>query len=122
LADDAAPPPGMAFEGLRKLWSRLDDDTYATAGRAVQIVEWDRSHQFCGRCAAPVERVDGEHAKRCPRCRLVFYPRLSPAVIVLVERGEEALLGRNARFPGAMYSTLAGFVEAGETLEEAVVR
>jgi NAD+ diphosphatase len=122
LAEDATPPPGMAFEGLRRLWGRLDDASYRLAGRAVQIVEWDRSHQFCGRCAAPVERVAGEFAKRCPRCGLVSYPRLSPAVIVLVERGDEVLLGRNARFPVAMYSTLAGFVEPGETLEEAVSR
>jgi NAD+ diphosphatase len=122
LADDAAPPPGSAFEGLRRLWGRLDDAAYATAGRAVQIVEWDRSHQFCGRCAAPVERVAGELAKCCARCRLTCYPRLSPAVIVLVERADEVLLGRSASFPGAMYSTLAGFVEPGETLEEAVER
>lgn len=122
LADDAAPPPGLAFEGLRQLWSRLDDTSYTAAGRAVQIVEWDRSHQFCGRCAAPVERVADELAKRCARCRLVVYPRLSPAVIVLVERADEVLLGRSSRFPVAMYSTLAGFVEPGETLEDAVHR
>jgi NAD+ diphosphatase len=66
--------------------------------------------------------VAGELARRCPRCKVALYPRLSPAIIVLVERGETALLGRNARFPGVMYSTLAGFVEAGETLEEAVAR
>ncbi len=127
LADDAAPPPGTAIEGLRGLFGRLDDLSYRHAFQAVQVVDWDKNHQYCSRCAAPVERVPvtvgpPELAKRCERCRLSFYPRISPAVIVLVERGDTVLLGRNARFPGAMYSTLAGFVEPGETLEEAVVR
>jgi NAD+ diphosphatase len=122
LPDDAAPPAGTSIENLRRLFGRLDDESYRRALRAVQIVAWDRNHQVCSRCGAPVERVAGELAKRCAPCDLTFYPRLSPAVIVLVERGDTVLLGRNARFPGAMYSTLAGFVEPGETLEEAVAR
>jgi len=122
LADDAAPPAGTSIENLRRLFARLDELSYRRAFRAVQVVAWDRNNQFCSRCAGPVERVAAELAKRCPRCDLSFYPRLSPAVIVLVERDDTVLLGRNARFPGAMYSTLAGFVEAGETLEETVAR
>ena len=122
LADEAALPDGVVAMGLRAVWFALGESAFRRAGRAVQVMEWDRSHQFCGRCGGPTERVLGELARRCPRCGLSFYPRLSPAVIVLVERGDQALLGRNARFPGVMYSTLAGFVEAGETLEEAVAR
>jgi NAD+ diphosphatase len=122
LADDAEPPAGASIENLRRLFVRLDEVSYRRAFRAVQVVAWDRNHQFCSRCANPVERVPTELAKRCPRCDLTFYPRLSPAVIVLVERDDTVLLASNARFPGAMYSTLAGFVEAGETLEEAVAR
>jgi NAD+ diphosphatase len=122
LAEDAEPPAGMAFENLRRLHGRLDDAALGLAVRAVQIVEWDRGNQFCPRCAAPVERVAGEFAKRCASCRSSAYPRLSPAVIVLVERDDTCLLGRNARFPLPMYSTLAGFVEPGETLEETVHR
>jgi len=122
LADDAQPPDGMAFENLRRLHSRLDDLVLAMALRAVQIVEWDRGNQFCPRCAGPVERLEGEFAKRCARCDTSAYPRLSPAVIVLVRRDDRILLGRNARFPLPMYSTLAGFVEPGETLEDAVHR
>jgi NAD+ diphosphatase len=123
LAKDAVAPPGMAFENLRALFfTGLDERLYALAGRAVQIVDWDRNHQFCSRCAGPVERVEGENAKRCPACKLTTYPRLSPAVIVLVEREDTILLGKNARFPMPMYSTLAGFVEPGETLEETVHR
>jgi NAD+ diphosphatase len=122
LADDAETPAGASIENLRRLFSRLDELSYRRAFRAVQVVAWDRNHQFCSRCATPVERVASELAKRCLRCDLTFYPRLSPAVIVLVERDDTVLLASNARFPGAMYSTLAGFVEAGETLEEAVAR
>jgi NAD+ diphosphatase len=122
LADDALPPEGMAFENLRRLHGRMDDAALGLAGRAVQVVEWDRCNQFCPRCAGAVERVAGEFAKQCPSCRTSAYPRLSPAVIVLVERGDAVLLGRNARFPMPMYSTLAGFVEPGETLEETVHR
>jgi NAD+ diphosphatase len=122
LPDEAALPDGALAMGLRAAWFALGESTFRRAGRAVQVMEWDRSHQFCGRCGGPTERVSGELARRCPRCRVPFYPRLSPAIIVLVERGEAALLGRNARFPGVMYSTLAGFVEAGETLEETVAR
>jgi NAD+ diphosphatase len=123
LPDDSQPPPGTAFETLRRLYGRLDDRAFALAFRAVQIVEWDRGTQFCPRDGGPVERVAGEFAKRCPRCGTTYYPRLSPAVIVLVESGDTVLLGRNARFPGAaMYSTLAGFVEPGETLEDTVHR
>ncbi|HTE52120.1 MAG TPA: NAD(+) diphosphatase [Kofleriaceae bacterium] len=122
LPDDAEPPDGMAFENLRRLHGRVDDEVLGLALRAVQIVEWDRGNQFCPRCAGPVDRVPGEFAKRCPRCQTSTYPRLCPAVIVLVERGDAVLLGRNARFPLPMYSTLAGFVEPGETLEQTVHR
>lgn len=122
LAADVAPPPGMSFENMRRVFFDGDEATSRLAGRAVQIVEWDRGNVYCGRDATPMERVAGELAKRCPRCQNVVYPRLSPAVIVLVERGDECLLGRNARFPVPMYSTLAGFVEVGETIEDAVHR
>jgi NAD+ diphosphatase len=122
LSADAQPPAGTAFENLRRVYFAADEATVGLASRAVQVVEWDRGNQFCPRCGGPAERVAAELAKRCPSCRTQAYPRLSPAVIVLVERGEECLLARNARFPLSMYSTLAGFVEAGETLEEAVHR
>jgi NAD+ diphosphatase len=122
LSDAAEPPDGMAFENLRRLHSQLDDGLLGLAVRAIHIVEWDRGNQFCPRCARPVARVDGEYAKRCAECQTNAYPRLSPAVIMLVRRGDSILLARNARFPLPMYSTLAGFVEPGETLEQAVHR
>ena len=122
LSEGAAPPAGTQFHGLRGLYGRLDDDLYALAGRAFQIVEWDRTHRFCGRCGEPTEDTEGERAKRCPACGQLAFPRLSPAVIVLVRRGRELLLARGRAFVGPFYSALAGFVEPGESLEEAVAR
>jgi len=122
MSEHAQPPPGMAFEELRGLFLRLSEPHFWIAARAVQIVSWDRDHQICGRCGSATEDQSGEHAKRCPACDLIHYPRLSPAVIVLVERSNEILLGRSPHFPPGMFSTLAGFVEAGETLEQTVAR
>lgn len=122
LPKDAVIPSDMALQGLRELYGTLDEDLFVLSGRAIQIVEWDRTHQYCGYCAAPTTQLPHERAKRCPTCGLVNYPRLSPAIIVLVSRGEELLLARAHRFPAGMYSILAGFVEPGESLEETVVR
>lgn len=122
LRDDVEAPPGMALEGLRGLFLRLDEPLFWIAARAVQVVAWDRDHQLCGRCGTPTEDQTSEHSKKCPRCALVHYPRLAPAVIVLVERGDQVLLGRSPHFPPGMFSTLAGFVEPGESLEQTVAR
>jgi NAD+ diphosphatase len=122
LPPDAIVPSDMALRGLRELYGTLDDDLFALSGRAVQIMEWDRTHQFCGHCATPTTQLPTERAKRCPNCGLVNYPRLSPAVIVLISRGEEILLARASRFPTGMYGLIAGFVEPGESLEETIVR
>ncbi len=117
---------GLSADGLRQLHTRLDDVLFGIAGRAVQIVDWDRNHQFCGRCATPTEPMPNERARRCPNCGLSSYPRISPATITAVirhtEQGERILLARNHRFPAGRYSVLAGFVEPGESLEECVER
>jgi NAD+ diphosphatase len=113
--------PG-AFVDLRMLYGQVDEVTWTVAGRAVQLVAWERTHRYCGGCGTATESAPGERAKRCPACGLLAFPRLAPAVIVLVTRGDEVLLARNANFPAQMYSTIAGFVEPGETLEEAVRR
>lgn len=117
-----ALPDGMAQESLRAIHGRLPDIFFALAGRAVQLLTWDRTHQFCGRCGAATMAVPGERAKECPACGLRQYPRISPAVIVLVTRGEEILLTRGHHFAEGFYGVLAGFLEAGESLEEAVER
>lgn len=122
LEPDAAPPAGATFEGLRALYGRLPDAMYSIAGRAVQILLWDQTHRFCGRCGQPTVNAPAERAKLCPQCGLLSFPRLSPAVIMLVRRGDEFLLARNRAFAEGIFSVLAGFVEPGESLEEAVAR
>jgi NAD+ diphosphatase len=122
LATGSEPPPGMAFRDLRFLFGRLPPELHDVAGRAVQIVEWDRTHQFCGACGAPTEPAEAERARACPRCGLSFYPRLAPSMIVAVEREDALLLARAPHFPRGIYSVLAGFVEPGESVEETVVR
>ena len=116
------PPAGMEFRGLRSTWGLLDEPLFRMAGRAVQLVDWDRTHRFCGSCGTPTEVRAGERARECPACGLLAYPRLAPAVIMLVRDGDRLLLGRHAGLAPGMYSTLAGFVEPGESLEEAVAR
>jgi len=120
----AAPvaPEGMEFRPLRLLLGVLPDPLFALAGRAFQIVDWDRSHQYCGRCGGRTEPLSGERAKVCPRCRIHYFPRVTPAVIVAVVRGRRILLAHARRFPAALYSVLAGFVEPGETFEECAHR
>ncbi len=123
-ACDEEPAEGAGVP-LMGLWGAVDDVVWTVAGRAVQLVEWERTHRYCGRCATPTEpSVAPERARRCPACGLLAFPRLAPAMIVLVTRdgGARALLARGARFPIPMWSCLAGFVEPGETLEEAVHR
>jgi NAD+ diphosphatase len=117
-----AGPGGDGFVGLRALHAEVDAVTWAMAGRAVQLVEWARTSRYCGRCGAATEGAPGERARRCPACGLLAFPRLAPAVIVLVERGDRILLARGRNLPPGMHSCLAGFVEPGETLEEAVHR
>ena len=79
------------FAGLRSLFFRISEPLLAIAARAMQIVEWDRTHRFCGRCATPTRDKPGERAKQCPSCGLTAYPRVSPAMMVLVTRGREVL-------------------------------
>ena len=116
------PPAGYAWQGLRTLFSVLEDAQFALAGRALQLVDWDRSHQFCGRCGARTEAKREERVRVCPACKLSAYPRVAPAVMALVRRGRELLLARGPHFPAGMHSALAGFVEPGESLEQCLAR
>ncbi len=107
---------------LRQLLAAVDERLFAMAGRAVQVLGWQANHRFCSRCGAPTEAHERELAMICPACDYRQYPRITPCIISLVSDGEYALLGRSNRFPEGFYSTLAGFMEAGETAEQAVHR
>jgi NAD+ diphosphatase len=115
-------PSRLRWAGLRSLFGVLPDDLVALAGRSLQLLEWDRTHRFCGACATPTIRESSERARRCPNCGLSAYPRISPAMMCLVTRGNQILLARNVNFPPNRYSALAGFVEAGESIEDAIHR
>lgn len=119
---DAPAPDGWAFQGLRALFATLDDTALALAGRALQIVDWDRTHLYCGACGQPTSVRLTERARECSACGLVVYPRLAPVVMCVVRRGASLLLARSPRFAHGVYSALAGFVEPGETLEQCVQR
>ena len=107
---------------LRAIFQIAGPDTFALAGRATQLLDWQANHRFCGRCGTPTAMKAGELAMHCPACGLLAYPRISPAVMVLVRDGDKLLLGRSPHFKPGVFSALAGFVEPGETLEECAAR
>jgi NAD+ diphosphatase len=119
---DLPLPDGLAWSGVRELAGLLPDEELAIAGLAVQVVDYDRTTRFCGGCGAATGPARTERAKVCPACGLVAYPRLSPAIIVLVRSGDSVLMVRGAKAPPGRYSLVAGFVEPGETIEHAVRR
>ena len=124
FAVDAAGaiPEGYAASTLYGLLGRLDSPVFYLAGRAQQIIDWHNTHRFCGKCGAPTRDHASDRAKECTSCGHIAYPRLSPSIIVLVRKGDEMLLARNANWPAGFYSTLAGFVEPGESVEQTLHR
>lgn len=119
-------PPALAadvhFEDLRLVAGELPADEAGLLAYARAMVHWRDQHQYCGRCGAPMLATQAGHVLQCSNCRHQQFPRIDPAVIVLVTDGERALLGRQAAWPAGRYSTVAGFVEPGESLEDAVAR
>jgi NAD+ diphosphatase len=122
LDHSAEPPQGFLFSDIRGLFGRASDEFLGVAARASHLLLFDRTTKFCGVCGAGNQMMETELAKQCPECGQITYPRLSPAIIVLVRRGDEVLLARSPHFPPGMYSLVAGFVEPGETIEHAVHR
>ncbi|WP_437803649.1 NAD(+) diphosphatase [Sorangium sp. So ce693] len=125
-------PAELAFASVRSLFSELPEPTLHILGRALAGVEFDETHRYCGRCGTATQQDAaasdgrelsvGEQTRRCPSCGLSVHPRIAPAVIVLVERDDRVLLARSARFPPGRFSAVAGFVEIGESLEQAAAR
>ena len=107
---------------LRPLHGMAGPEAFALAGRGCLLMDWRKNHRFCGRCGTLTSIKPDEFAMRCPACNLLAYPRISPAVMVLVRRGNDLLLARSPHFRPGIFSALAGFVEAGETIEHCAMR
>jgi NAD+ diphosphatase len=116
------PPAGLRRESLLPAQTRLADDALSLGGLALQAIHWELTSRHCPRCGAQTSRMRGEWGTRCPRCSYEHYPHLHPAVIVLVRDGDRVLLTRKAFFPKGRYGLIAGFVDAGESLEGAALR
>jgi NAD+ diphosphatase len=121
VAVDDAPPDGSVL-GLREAAATLLQDEGGLAAHATALLNWHRRHPHCSRCGAETQVAEAGYVRRCPRCGAEHHPRTDPVVIMLVSRGDEVLLGRQPSWPADRYSALAGFVEPGESLEEAVAR
>jgi NAD+ diphosphatase len=117
-------PKMLPFElvNVRRIFGLAGAEAFALAGRATQLLDWQSKHRYCGKCGKPTTQINREHVMSCAACGLHFYPRIAPAVMVLVLRGNEVLLARSPHFTPGVFSALAGFVEAGETLEECAIR
>jgi NAD+ diphosphatase len=122
VAPGATPPDGWQPSPVRELSGKVPDCDMAVASYAVRILDFDRSAAFCGRCGAKTRPLTTERARICTACSRIFYPRISPAIIVLVKRCEEVLLARSPRSPPGVFSVIAGFNEPGENLEQTVHR
>ena len=122
VSKEYTEPLGMKFITLRNLYGQVPDEIYIEAGRAIQIMNWDRTHQYCGVCGNSTNTILNEYGKICPQCGFISYPRISPAIIVAIVKNGKLLLAKNAKSKHNFYSVLAGFLEPGETLEECVER
>lgn len=122
LPEGMREPPGFGLRSLRSLHAALSPELFRVAGTAYQKLHWLRTHGYCSRCGHRTERHGRHQAMVCTACGQLHFPRLSPAIIVLVERDHRMLLARSPHFPEGMYSTLAGFVEPGESLEDTLHR
>ncbi len=119
---DLSLPEGLVYSGVRELAGLIPDQELAVAALAGQIIDYGRNTRFCGRCGTPTEPARTERAQVCPSCHRIVYPRLSPAIIALVRKDDSILMVRGIRAPPGRYSLVAGFVEPGETIEDAVRR
>ncbi len=117
-----ALPESFSIHSPLALLNNLDTDLVKLSGLAGQFITWSKNHRFCGKCSSLTEDKNDERAKICTVCGQVYYPRLSPAIIVAVTKDDRLLLASSPRFRSKFYSVLAGFVEPGETLEECVKR
>lgn len=122
VEEDFAPINGYIFQTLRDSREHFREKTYGIAASAFQLLNWSRKHQFCGVCGAKFKPINADKSKKCPECGNLLFPHTSVAIITAIIKDGKILLAHNANFPEGLYSLIAGFVELGETLEEAVHR
>jgi len=122
VPDQGATGPAYANPQIWAAMQALQPGELATYGGARSLVDWHARHKFCARCGAVTRPAKGGWQRNCPDCGAQHFPRTDPVTIMLVEHDGQLLLGRQPRFPARMFSALAGFVEPGETIEEAVAR
>lgn len=122
LPQGVEPPAGLELLGLRALILEGNETASALAGQAFQILEWARTHRHCGACGAPTQAHAADRAVECIDCRIVYYPRIAPVMMALVYREGELLLTRKAGYAPGRYTVVAGFVEAGESVEQCLAR
>jgi len=122
VGQEYLPEKGSDFKKMRSLLGVLDEDLLGIVGRGYQLAEWRRTHRYCGACGTETTLVSGDRSMKCSSCSLSFYPRISPAMMVLIRRKDQILLCRHTRYTTNRYTALAGFVEPGESIEECIHR
>ena len=122
VTHDSKLDDDLILTPLRNLLGSIPDSLFTACSRSLQLSEWKRNNQFCGVCGKNMKMHETERAMFCECNSVLIYPKISPCIIVLVTKGEELLLAHNKNFPGTFYSTLAGFIEAGESAESAIHR
>lgn len=121
--DTIAIPEGMVFKSLRLILREgIDENMALVASRAIHIADWSKRNKYCGVCGSITQKNAGERAKTCPSCRNIIYPRISPAIIIAVVKEDKLLLAHNKNFTERWYSTIAGFMEPGESIEACAQR
>lgn len=122
LPSNIEVPDNLTLIPLSEAATIFNDDIFTLCGRAYQILFWDQTHQFCGRCGSRTNNLENEFAKLCPNCSFISYPRISPAIIVGITKGNKILLAHNKNFPNDIHSTIAGFLDPNETLDQCIKR
>jgi NAD+ diphosphatase len=122
LTNDSKLDEDLILTPLRNLLGSIPDSLFTICSRSLQLTEWNRNNLYCGACGSKMNRHKKERAMFCKCNNILVFPRISPCIIVLVTKGDELLLAHNKNFPGTFYSTLAGFIEAGESAESAIHR
>jgi len=122
ISGDTPLPDGFHWRNLREATLLLGEAECNAVCRAMELTHWRKKTRYCGHCSAALQDAPDECARLCPACRALYFPVIAPAVIVLVTWGKEILLAHNNRFKAGLFGLIAGFVESGETPEQAVVR